>query len=117
MNLRGKVDWLNNLILEGKIIEAMNTFYHKDVSMQENDNPPTVGLEANIKREQEFVANTEWHGVELKGVAVGDNISMTEWFFDFTNRQYGKRLTFNEVAVQRWKDGKIIHERFYYNIK
>ncbi len=117
MSLREKVDELNKMILEGKITEAMKAFYHKDVSMQENDNPPTIGLEANIKREDEFVANTEWHGAQLKGVAVGDEISMVEWFFDFTNKQYGKRLALNQVAVQRWKDGKIINERFYYNMK
>jgi hypothetical protein len=28
----------------------------------------------------------------------------------------GKRSTMEEVAVQKWEDGQIIHERFYYNI-
>jgi hypothetical protein len=26
----------------------------------------------------------------------------------------GQRSKLNEVAVRRWKDGKVVHERFYY---
>jgi hypothetical protein len=33
---------------------------------------------------------------------------------DFHNSQYGQRLAFTQVAYQRWRDGKIVEERFYY---
>ena len=33
---------------------------------------------------------------------------------DFHNSQYGQRLAFTQIAYQRWKDGKIVEERFYY---
>lgn len=106
---------LNQMIQDGKIMEAMNTFYADDLVMAENDNPPTEGLPANLEREQAFVDNTTWHGLELKGVAVGENLTMVQWFMDFHNTQYGARMAFNQVAVQRWRDGKIYDERFYYN--
>mgnify|MGYP001825125170 FL=1 len=114
-NIRERVDQLNGMILEGKIMEAMGEFYTDDVVMAENDNEPTVGLKANLEREQAFVDNTTWYGAELKNVAHGDGISMVEWWLDFHNTQYGPRLAFTQVAVQRWRDGKIYDERFYYS--
>jgi hypothetical protein len=114
-NIRERVDQLNGMILEGKIMEAMGEFYTDDVVMAENDNEPTVGLKANLEREQAFVDNTTWYGAELKNVAIGDGISMVEWWLDFHNTQYGPRLAFTQVAVQRWRDGKIYDERFYYS--
>ncbi len=115
VDLKARVGQLNQMIQEGKIMEAMGEFYAEDVVMAENGAPPTSGLEANLAREQAFVDNTEWHGLELKGVAVGDNLTMSEWFMDFTNSAYGARLRFTQVAVQRWRGDKIYDERFYYD--
>lgn len=117
VDLHSRVNGLNEMIQQGKIMEAMNEYYADDVSMRENDDEPTVGLEANLAREQDFVDNTKWFGLELKGVAVGDGISMVEWWMDFHNEHYGARLAFNQVAVQRWRHGKIYDERFYYSAK
>ena len=114
-NLKQRVDALNAMILEGKIMDAMNEFYADDLVMGENSNEPCVGLEANLEREEKFVANTTWYGCELKNVAVGDGVTMSEWYMDFHTTHYGARLRFTQVAVQRWRDGKIYDERFYYN--
>lgn len=115
VDLKQCVDQLNQHIQEGKILEAMREFYADDLVMAENDNPPCTGLEANLVREKDFVENTTWYGLELRGVAVGDGITMVEWWMDFHNREYGKRLAFTQVAVQRWRGDKIYDERFYYS--
>jgi len=83
--------------------------------MAENDNDPTVGLAANLEREQTFVDNTTWYGAEVKSVVVDGDTSMVQWWLDFHNTLYGARLGFTQVAVQRWRDGKIYDERFYYS--
>jgi hypothetical protein len=115
VDLKARVDQLNLYIQEGKIMEALREFYADDLVMAENDNPPHVGLEANLVREEDFVENTTWYGLELQGVAVGDGITMVQWWMDFHNKQYGKRLAFTQVAVQRWRGDKIYDERFYYS--
>lgn len=59
--LSERVDKLNAMIRDGKIIEAMTEFYADDVSMQENETPPTIGKSQNIEREKQFVSNViEW---------------------------------------------------------
>ncbi|MGQ0792499.1 MAG: nuclear transport factor 2 family protein [Deltaproteobacteria bacterium] len=114
MSIRENVEDLNAKILRGEILEAFEKHYADDVVMQENELPPTVGKDANREREREFLANiVEFRGAEVKSVAIGEGIAMIEWFFDYTHRQWGKK-TYHQVAAQRWKDGKIVHERFYY---
>ena len=114
-NVRQRVDTLNTMIQQGRIMEAMNEFYADDVVMSENDAEATIGLEANLAREQNFVDNTQWHGLELKDVVVDGDTSMVRWWLDFTNPNYGQRLAFTQVAYQKWNDGKIVEERFYYS--
>jgi len=41
-------------------------------------------------------------------------VAFIEWFMDFTHSAWGD-LVQEQVAVQRWKDGQIVHERFYHN--
>ena len=115
VDLKQRVDRLNQMILEGKIMEAMREFYADDVAMAENDEAACEGLEANLVREEDFVNNTTWYGLELRGVAVGDDVTMVRWWMDFYNKHYGNRLAFTQVAVQQWRGDKIFDERFYYS--
>lgn len=115
MNLKEKIEDLNQMVLTGKGMEAFEKHYHNDVVMQENNQPPTIGKEANREREKQAMTMVEeFHGAEAKAVAIGDNTTMVEWLFDMTYKG-GHRAKMEQVAVQKWKDGQIVHERFYYN--
>lgn len=114
MNLKEKIDGLNQMILNGQILEAIELYYADDVVMQENQSPPSVGKLSNIAREKEFVGSiVEWRSSKIKAVTVGENVTMVEWSFDYTHKEWGIR-NYSQVAVQTWKDGKIVAERFYY---
>lgn len=112
------LDRLSDLIRyirEGRIIEAMNEFYAPDVKMQENANLPTVGLQANIEREKQFLSNVkEWKGFEVKAMGGGNDNTFYEAIFDFVTMD-NKPAHLEQVSVARWRDGKIVHERFYYD--
>jgi hypothetical protein len=41
-------------------------------------------------------------------------VSFAEWEMDISFKG-GNRSKFNQVAVRHWKNGKIVHERFFYN--
>lgn len=105
---------LNRLIASGKGMEGFEKYYADDVRMQENLAPPTVGKDANRKREIEFFSIVEvFHGATLHAQAVSGDVSFSEWTFDFTTKQ-GARVKLVEVARRRWRDGKVVDERFYY---
>jgi SnoaL-like domain len=115
MDIRTAINDLNNKVLQGKALDAFEEYYAENVTMRENNDPPTVGKDANRKREQEFFASIkEFHGAEVKNVAIGENVSIVEWFWDYTHADWG-RIKSYQVAIQTWKDGKIVHEKFYYS--
>ena len=106
---------LNKLVLDGKIIDAFEKYYHEDVVMQENSDVATISKAANRQREQEFLDNiTEFRSAEVKGLAVGDNISFVVWGYDYTHKEWGEK-NYTQVSIQQWKDGKIIREQFVYS--
>lgn len=105
---------LNALVLEGKLLDAFDKYYHDEVSMQENNLPPTVSKTVNREREIQFLSDvTEFRGAAVKNLAVGDGISYVTWSYDYTHKDWGVRQ-YEQVSVQQWKDGKIIHEQFIY---
>lgn len=102
-------------IRQGRILEAMNEFYDENVAMQENANPPTVGLPANIEREKQFLNSVkEWNGFEVKSYAVGNDVTFYEAVFDFIATN-GQPVHLEQVDVAKWRNGKIVRERFYYD--
>ncbi|MDC6390558.1 hypothetical protein PP182_17860 [Maribacter sp. PR1] len=110
-----KMSDLNDLVLQGKAMEAFEKYYDENVIMQENESEPIVGKEANRKREEEFFGNiTEFRGANPLKVTLGENTTMVEWHYDYTHKEWGVR-NYSQVSVQEWKDGKIIKEKFYYN--
>ncbi len=115
MNIKENLNALNKMILAGQNMEAFEKYYHDNVVMQENNNTPTVGKAANREREKQTMAMiVAFHGAELRSVAFGEDVSMAEWSFDMTYKG-GHRVKTQQVAVQRWQDGKIIRETFYYS--
>ena len=114
-NLQQRLNDLFAYIRQGKIIEAMNEFYEKDTVMQENANPPTVGLSANIEREKQFMSGVkEWKGFNVTASGVGDDVTLYECNLDFIATS-GQPVHMEQVVVSKWKNGKIVHERFYYD--
>jgi hypothetical protein len=114
IDLKAAFEDIKQLVLQGNAMQAFEKYYGEDVVMQENENLPTVGKAANRQRKEEFFAKVvEFRGAEVKNVAFGENVIISEWFLDYTHQDWGKR-TYDQVSVQEWKDGKIVRERFYY---
>lgn len=113
--LSEKINELNELIRAGRGLEAFEKFYHKDVVMQENENEPTVGKQANLLREKDFFSKAKnFHEqAEVLDVAVGKDVTMVRWSFDYKHDEWGNKK-YTQVSVQHWDNGKIIREQFFY---
>lgn len=102
-------------IRTGRILDAMRDFYAEDTVMQENLGEPTRGREANIVREQAFIDSVaEWRGFEVTAAAGAGDVTFYESTLSFVGKD-GTAVTLTQVAVQRWRGGVIVHERFYHN--
>ena len=83
--------------------------------MQDNANAPTNGLAANIEREKQFLNGVkEWKGFNVTATAVGDKVTFYEGTLEFIATS-GQSVHMEQVSDAKWKNGKIVHERFYYD--
>lgn len=102
-------------VREGRLIEAMHEFYADNVVMEDPAVGATRGLEDNLKREQKFLESVrEFRNFLVPHSATGPNTAIYENYMDWIDID-GKEHHVEQVAVQTWKNGKIIHERFYYH--
>ena len=100
-DLKTSVDQLNQMILEGKILEAFDKFYADDVVMQDNNYPAREGKALNRQYEEAFVGGlTEFRGAKVISTLISDDLAVTEWWFDYTHKDYGTR-NYRQLAVQR----------------
>jgi ketosteroid isomerase-like protein len=106
---------LNQKVLSGAAMDAFEQYYDDAVVMQENNDAPCEGKDANRKREVDFFGSiAQFHGASVEQSAVQGNVSFVQWSMDVTFKN-GYRTTMNQVAVRQWNNGKIVHERFFYN--
>ena len=69
----------------------------------------------NRQFEETFVTGlTEFRRAKVVNTIISDGIAVVDWWFDYTHKDYGVR-NYSQVSVQRWKNGQIVEEKFYYN--
>ena len=102
------------------IFDAVDTYYADDVTIVEATGDTFHGRETQKGRIVEWQQGVqEVHGGEITAIAAheagpGTGVVFVESALDMT-RTDGVRVAFEEVAVQQWRYGRIVHERFYYN--
>ena len=104
---------LNALIVEGKNTEAFLRFYDENVVAQENDEPERTGRDAWMRSFEGMAKNIEkYEGRVLSHAANGD-VSFSEWESSAVIKGMGA-MKIVQVAVRRWRDGRVVRERFYH---
>jgi ketosteroid isomerase-like protein len=118
MSYYDKAKDIYDMLAQGKMLEAFDKYYHKDVVMVEATGETRKGKAANLKFQEDFMGMIkDVHGSGVKALTSNEKeaTTMVESWMDVTMKD-GKRNMMEEVAVQKWKDGQIVHERFYYNM-
>ena len=113
--LKEKVNALNQLIISGDTIKAMERFYADDIEMQENEDILRKGKSVCINTEKDHLQKVKSLESNLLNQAIDEekNIVFSEWNFLITYKDNSKFML-TEVSVQHWLDGQITKEKFYY---
>ena len=114
MSIKPQVLDLIRLVEDGRMLEAITTYYDENMAMQENTLPPVVGFARNYEREAAFYGSLLALKFTLVSVIVEGDRAVLNWVFDYTTAG-GKRYRMDEISVQTWRNGKIVHERFIYD--
>lgn len=113
MNILELDNKLNSMIIAGQSVEALRTLYAEDVVAQENEDPERVGRDAWVRMRQEMEKNTRKFSARVLANAASGDVSFSEWEYDIELEGMGT-MHIAQVAVRRWKDGKVARERFYH---
>lgn len=115
MPSRTRVAEFVSCVEAGKYVEAINEFYAETASMRENLGEPRVGRENLVNHERAVLAGLAQMRTERVGAVLVDGHHVViQWVFEMTTRD-GKKRLFDELALQKWSDDRIIEEQFYYD--
>lgn len=114
MSLTAKVNELNQLVINKKLVEGVERFYADSCAMVESGGEPMVGKSANVERERLFENGlTKWNARLLSSaVDEATGTALNEWILDYEHSDWGAG-SMKQVAVQKWQDGRVVHEAFY----
>ena len=112
--IQKKLNDLAYLIILYKYDEALDKFYDDEIVTHENENPPVLGLQAYKEAAKKvFYNNVSNYSAQLLNTIIGDDITACQWHYKFDHKLWGHWDKI-QLSVQRWKNGKIVHERHYY---
>lgn len=110
--IKKAVEELISLAINGKWETAFEKFYHPDVQKTDLDGVIVNGWATNFENGKVFSSKiSNIREFSCVGNVVKGNRSFIIWSFDFDVD--GSPLKIVEVAIQDWKDEKIISERFF----
>jgi ketosteroid isomerase-like protein len=115
MDTLGNVRELIALAQQGRFLEAIERFYAEDATMQENQDPPRLGLRALLENERKVLAAApDIHVERVASLMVDGDRAAINWVFAYTDFAC-RKVELDEIAYQEWRNGKIVRERFYYD--
>ena len=113
MNLKNRVKVLDEYVAQGKLMEAIDAFFHPDVLTLESDGLETDGIANTKNKLRAFTRQIErFNKVTLHSQTVGSNVTMSEFTFDLTKTN-GSRIIWKEIIRRKWLDGLVINEKYY----
>lgn len=115
---------LVELCRKGKAMEAINTLYSPGIVSIEAHSLPQMptrmeGIDAVRGKAQWWEKNHEVHGAKAEGPWPHGDRFIVRFTYDVTPKtghMAGKRVTLDEAALYTVKDGKIVHEEFFYGM-
>lgn len=115
---------LVDLCREGKHVEAIDSLYSPNIVSIEAGSGPNMSARtdgiAGVKGKGEWwAANHEVHKADVQGPYPHGDRFIVRFTYDVTAKggpMAGKRFTMDEAALYTVKDGKIVHEEFFYTM-
>jgi predicted flap endonuclease-1-like 5' DNA nuclease len=113
MTLKENVENMDHLVLTGKFVEAVEQFFHPEAIVHSAHADRKSGKETKIESLKTFFSGIrQINHIKLHSYAVGDEVTMSEFTFDFTSI-YGSPVIWHEVIRRRWKDGLVYDEKYF----
>ena len=115
MPTRERVQAFVALVEAARYVEALEQFYHPHATMQDNQQPPRVGLARLIADERATMARFATMKTDpVTDLLIDGDKVVVRWRFTFTPAD-GPAILMEELSLQRWDGDRIVEERFFYD--
>ena len=112
MKLQQLVTALDAQVAQGDIIGAFQKYAADHCVTLSNDHDKTHSKAQKLEALRWFFDNiAAINHVELLAGKVGDQVTESQFVFDFTNRQ-GQPLRFSEVIRRTWQNDQVVEESY-----
>ena len=114
MSIKNEFEGFANLIKQGKTLEAIDRYFDDNVIQRENGT--TIEGKLKLRHDEEIkLGRVTSLGIEVRDVVIEEVRQMVwgEMSLTFNSKTAGL-LKLNEAFYQKWKDGKVLEQRFYY---
>ncbi len=106
---------MDSMVCQGLIVEAIEKFVAEDAGTKDVDGTITSDKAAMVNKLSGFVGSiAAVNGITLHNSAVGENVSMSEFTFDFDMKD-GSKILWHEVIRRVWKNGQVTNEQYFQN--
>lgn len=115
---------LVELCKEGKFTDAMNACYGDEIVSVEpfamgGQSPVSDGIEAVRKKAEWWEQNNEVHSCEVFGPFPHGDRFIVRFVIEVTSKAgptAGQRMKLDEAGLYTVKNGKVVHEEFFYSM-
>ena len=113
MDIRKLNAEMDALVSKGEIIAAVTRYFADNAVTTDQDGTVMKSKKAHLAKMEAFVGGiSKVNGIKLHHEGVGDNVTMSEFTFDFDMKD-GRKVFWHEILRRVWKDGKIVEEQYF----
>ena len=115
MNVTSLNKELNALVLKGDMITAVTNYFADQSRTLDHDGTVIENKTGHLAKMEGFLAGiAKVNGITLHHELAGEDISFSEFTFDFDMKD-GSKVLWHEILRRIWKDGKIVEESYFIN--
>ncbi|NER15195.1 hypothetical protein GWK08_17195 [Leptobacterium flavescens] len=113
MNLKENLIAMDSLVQQGQIPQAVEQFFDACAKSKDHNGAITNSKAEMLDKMDQFlggIANV--NGITLHNQAVGENVTMSEYTFDFDMKD-GSKVLWNEIIKREWEGDKVVNESYF----
>ena len=114
MNIKNQVEKMDGMVSEGAIVDAVKTFFADSAQTADYKNVTTGSKAQMVEKMEGFVgAIAKVNGITHHHSITEDNLSASEFTFDFDMKD-GSKILWHEIIRRKWNEkGEVIAEEYF----
>ncbi len=114
MNIKEQVEQMDAMVSKGAIVDAVKNFFCDHASTSDYNDVTTDNKAQMVEKMEGFVgAIAKVNGIQHHHTLVDNNLSASEFTFDFDMKD-GSKILWHEIIRRVWnEEGKVTAEEYF----